>query len=209
MTQKTERYLAMSELAGRLNLPESTMRYYCKRFGAYLPGEGEGRRRRYAPEAQAVLEFIISAMQRHKNAMTVELLLKDSGLAEPSSALAHGAGFLPDGARCHAPVSEVNFAPDANSARLMLFMERQCEAITQIASALEILAQSALSPRTRRGGKNGPETRAGLTGGGDEALLNEVQALRRQVQEAEKVHQEDLEQLRKWLSRLGEAVGNR
>ena len=38
---------SISDLARRFGLPESTARFYCKRFRDFLPHAGEGKRRRY------------------------------------------------------------------------------------------------------------------------------------------------------------------
>ena len=47
---KTEALLSIADISRHFSLPESTTRYYCKRFAAYIPSVGEGRRRRYRSE---------------------------------------------------------------------------------------------------------------------------------------------------------------
>ena len=48
----------LREIAGELNLPESTVRYYRDTFAAYIPTVGLGRRRRYPAEATEVFRII-------------------------------------------------------------------------------------------------------------------------------------------------------
>jgi DNA-binding transcriptional MerR regulator len=50
--------LTIAEIAKRIDVPESTVRYYRDRFGSSVPSVGSGRRRRYSQEAVAVLRFI-------------------------------------------------------------------------------------------------------------------------------------------------------
>jgi DNA-binding transcriptional MerR regulator len=55
--------LTVAEIAKRLRLPESTVRYYRNRFNAYVPSVGSGRGRRYPAEAVAVLRFIAESIR--------------------------------------------------------------------------------------------------------------------------------------------------
>lgn len=174
-------YLSMTELARRLDLPESTMRYYCKRFVRFLPYKGEGRRRRYAPECEKTLVFIANAMHRNKNATAVELMLQ--------------SGQYPAGGPGQTPEAPEPSALPPDSARLLMgIMERQAEALGRIASNLGDFVSRL---------ENGAPV---PSGGGSEELRQEIASLKQQMFTAEKLHQEDLEQLRKWLGRLNEAV---
>ncbi|MDM5292335.1 MerR family transcriptional regulator [Peribacillus simplex] len=42
--------LTMAQIAKKLNLAESTARFYRNRFEDYIPSVGEGRKKRYRPE---------------------------------------------------------------------------------------------------------------------------------------------------------------
>jgi len=53
-----EPLFTLRELADRLELPESTVRYYRDAFLDHIPSVGTGRRRRYPPAALAVLRSI-------------------------------------------------------------------------------------------------------------------------------------------------------
>lgn len=65
-------FLSVAELSRRLGLPESSTRFYCKRFAAYLPHLGEGRRRRYSPQTLDVLRRVLFLMAKNKDARGVE-----------------------------------------------------------------------------------------------------------------------------------------
>ncbi|MDL2285391.1 MerR family transcriptional regulator [Desulfovibrio sp. OttesenSCG-928-F07] len=220
-------YLSMTELAKRLDLPESTMRYYCKRFAKFLPYKGEGRRRRYAPETEKILVFIASAMHQNKNATAVELMLQSgrflhTGAAVvPEVAPANGAyasvASQTTGVNAAANNAEqgTNVAlanaphPSAFSAEegknLLQIMERQAVALSQISSTLSAFVEQ-LARYGEAVASQGAAPQLVPTGEGAQEWRKEVDQLRQQMNTAEQVHQEDLEQLRKWLANLGEAV---
>lgn len=50
--------LTMAQIAKALNIPSSTVRYYREKFESYIPSIGDGRSRRYQPEAQEVIAYI-------------------------------------------------------------------------------------------------------------------------------------------------------
>lgn len=187
-------YLSMTELARRLDLPESTMRYYCKRFARFLPYKGEGRRRRYAPECEKTLVFIANAMHRNKNATAVELMLQSGqfpGLA------GHGAQPAPAEFSAH-PAPAHGPGVSAESGVLLVgIMERQAQALGKISDGLGAFVERlAAAP-------------AGGVPAGEAAvdeLRQEIFSLKQQIFTAEKMHQEDLEQLRKWLGHMSEVV---
>jgi DNA-binding transcriptional MerR regulator len=64
-----EDLLTIKEIAKRLDVPESNLRYYRDRFEDFLPSLGEGRKRRYKPEALDVFRFIV---QGYKNDLNTE-----------------------------------------------------------------------------------------------------------------------------------------
>lgn len=55
--------LTLKEIAKRLEVPESNLRYYKNRIGSFLPSVGKGRRRRYLPEAMEVFARTIQLVQ--------------------------------------------------------------------------------------------------------------------------------------------------
>ena len=209
MTQHTEpELLTIAELARNLDLPESTTRYYCNRFAEHLPSVGEGRRRRFKPEALDVLRTIAETMRRDKNAYAVDLVLRNEGnlpavpvsVAIPVAALTQDQGVA---------------ASAALAGQMLSLMENQTKALQDIASAMTVFAERlTIAPGTPA--QAAPETpKAALPEGktppsqDDAALHREIAALREQIRSSEDVHQNDLEQLRKWLTRLGEAVAGK
>ena len=201
MTQRMEQELfTIAELARNLDLPESTTRYYCNRFAEHLPSVGEGRRRRFKAEALDVLRTIAETMRRDKNAYAVDLALRNGSAPAPSAPPVPVAAMP--------AVQEQMLATSAAFANQVLsLMENQTKALQDIAGAMATFAERlSVTPPP-----------AGTTPTGQEpadnrdnaALREEITALRDQVRSSESVHQNDLEQLRKWLTRLGEAVANK
>ena len=70
--------LTIADIARQLGLAESTVRYYRDRFAEYIPAVGEGRARRYRPEALDVLRFIADAMRARTPAEDVKAALQAS-----------------------------------------------------------------------------------------------------------------------------------
>ena len=69
--------LTGAEIAKRLDLPESTVRYYRDRFAEYVPTTGEGRNRRYKAEALKVFTAIAESIRSGTPADIVEEELRD------------------------------------------------------------------------------------------------------------------------------------
>lgn len=189
--------LTIAELARNLNLPESTARYYCNRFAAHLPSVGEGRRRRYKPEALETLRTIASVMRREKNAYAVDLALRNG---EAAGEAPLPVPVVPDNAAAFA--GSVQFA-----GQVLSLMENQTRALQEIAGAMSVfaerLAPAAPPPPPDEAfvGEQASEAAA--------ALREEIAQLRARIRASESVHQSDLEQLRKWLNRLGEALASK
>lgn len=68
--------LTAAQIAKKLNLPESTMRYYRDRFTEYIPTTSEGRSRRYRPEALEVFRFISDRLRTGMPAGVLEAELR-------------------------------------------------------------------------------------------------------------------------------------
>ena len=193
--QTMERYLSIADLSRLLDLPESTTRYYCKRFAAHLPSVGEGRKRRFVPESEAVLRVVVEEMRRSKNAFAVDL-----ALAGAASGARGGGEF---------PVDDISMAPATTrqsiqissgsddvsvfSSQIMSLMERQTQALQEIAGAMTLFA----SYHPANGNKE------------NEALREELAALRETMRLSEEKQTKDLEQTRKWLARFSEALVKR
>lgn len=196
MTHSTEpKLFTIAELARNLDLPESTTRYYCNRFSAHLSSVGEGRRRRFKPEALETLRTIAQTMRRDKNAYAVDLVLRnDESAAHPHVPLAAAAVQAQDFS---------NSAPFAG--QVLALMENQTRALQDIASAMTVFAER-LSVAVPPASPHDVPPPSSAHNEENERLHQEIAALREQIRTSETVHQNDLEQLRKWLSRLGEAL---
>jgi DNA-binding transcriptional MerR regulator len=67
--------LTIKEISKRLQIPESTLRWYRDKFSDYLPASGEGRQKRYSLDSLNVFRFIASAMREGKTVAEVAVLL--------------------------------------------------------------------------------------------------------------------------------------
>lgn len=60
--------LSIKEISQELGIPQSTLRYYRDSFLAYLPAAGEGKKKRFYPEAIEVFQAIATGMHHNKSA---------------------------------------------------------------------------------------------------------------------------------------------
>jgi DNA-binding transcriptional MerR regulator len=184
--------LTIAEFAKRYDLPESTARFYCKRFRDFLPHSGQGKRRRYHEESIPVFEAILQGMGQEKNAALVEDFLtrrfQRRGVTAPRT-VAREPNALPT-----AP------AAPPEQGRLETIMQQQTEALQQVAAVLQSLAQE----RTPAADTASQELSGRLQALEENVaqLQKEVRSLRSLQDDAERIHQQDLEQLRKWLGHL-------
>ncbi|GFM38502.1 MerR family transcriptional regulator [Desulfovibrio psychrotolerans] len=210
--------LTIAEIAQRFSLPESTARYYCKRFLAYLPHVGEGKRRRYRKGVLDVFAVIVDEMKRNKNAMAVEATLSatfpknidvlgDKPQAQQqNNNTAASTAVLPFSA--HLP---------QEADRLFNLLEQQAMAMGTIAKALCTIAARAETMLDMAAGHTAPPVAPAAPPAVSEleqALVRkdeELETLRKEIStikilqaESEKLHQQDLDQMRKWLGRIAQ-----
>jgi DNA-binding transcriptional MerR regulator len=179
--------LTIAEIAKRFDLPESTARYYCKRFLDFIPHVGHGKRRRYRPEALDVFAIIVPEIKKRKDAAAVEAVLEESFPRVPVEADAAGSR-----AASGRPAST---GAEIDSATFLAVIERQNDALQSIASALARLASSQGEIKSLKDLAARQQTAL-------ERLANEVARIRSLQDDAESTHQQDLEQLRRHLGHL-------
>lgn len=173
--------LSIADISRHFSLPESTTRYYCKRFAAFIPSVGEGRRRRYRKETLEVVAAILEEMQKSRTAAAVEVAL-DARFPRNALALSHEHECAP-----------VTGAPQSLlSAGAMHLLERQTHALELIAELLRLFLERAPSA-----GGTGPDL-----GEEQERMRTELETLRLLLHNSERTQQEDLDQLRTWMQRL-------
>ncbi|MDR1660647.1 MAG: MerR family transcriptional regulator [Desulfovibrio sp.] len=182
MTRKVnagEGLLSIADIARHFSLPESTARYYCKRFALYIPGVGDGRRRRYRRETLDVIEAILEQMQKSRTAIAVEDALE---ARFPRNALAvHDSSpprDQPQAVSAHFPAAALQM------------LERQTIALEGISQLMHVLVERL------------PKTSEQSAAGQSSALREEVETLRMLLNASEKTQQADLEQLRRWMTRV-------
>lgn len=175
--------LSIADISRRFSLPESTTRYYCKRFAAFIPSVGEGRRRRYRKETLEVIAAILEEMQKSRTAAAVETALETRF---PRNALA-----LSNEHACR-PVAATG-GESLLSAGALHLLERQTHALELIAELMRLFLER-VPPQEG-------DTASDL-GRQQERLRADLETLRLLLQTSEKTQQEDLEQLRTWMQRL-------
>jgi DNA-binding transcriptional MerR regulator len=183
-TSADERLLTIADIARHFSLPESTARYYCKRFAAYMPACGEGRRKRYRKAALEVIRAVLEAMRNTRTAAGVETLLAENFPCNALSLMPSVTASLPEESL---PVS-------AQGVPLQL-IEQQSRALEGIASALALLVRrqddlEALAEQARAAQEE------------NRILRTELARLRLLVDSSERIHQQDMDQIRDWLGRL-------
>jgi DNA-binding transcriptional MerR regulator len=185
-TSAGERLLSIADIARHFSLPESTARYYCKRFAAYMPVCGEGRRKRYRKSALDVIRAVLESMRDTHTAVGVEAMLAEHF---PCNALS----LMDD------PVASLSLSDEALPALSqgvpLQLIEQQSRALEGIASALALLVRR----------QDDLEALAGQARAAQEenrALRAEIARLRLLVDSSEKIHQQDMDQIRNWLGRL-------
>ncbi len=181
-----EGLLTIAELASKHNLPESTARYYCKQFMDYLPHTGQGKRRRFLPQAEAVFDLAVAEMKKRKSAASVKAVL-DSRFG---SAAKESQNNEP------AANAVAAMTPQAGE-RVLHLLEQGVQALQSIAAALneKPAARQDTLPAAA------PDLPENLEN--DLAEMKESLAELHKLQDqAETLHQQDLEQLRKWLGHL-------
>ncbi|MDR2573353.1 MAG: MerR family transcriptional regulator [Desulfovibrio sp.] len=179
-----EGLLSIADISRHFSLPESTTRYYCKRFAQFIPCVGDGRRRRYRRETLDVISAILEQMQKSRTAIAVEDALETRF---PRNALAVGSP-LPQGQNhptaAHFPAAALQM------------LERQTFALEGISQLMHILVE-------RLPGISDEAANSQTTG-----LREEIETLRMLLDASEKTQQADLEQLRRWMTRVIQARPN-
>ncbi len=178
----TEGLLSIADISRHFSLPESTTRYYCKRFAAFIPSVGEGRRRRYRPETLEVIAAILEQMRKSRTAASVENAL----LARfPRNALAVSKPE-PCLTQAEHPVAELL------PAAALRLLERQTLALEGIAQLIHLVIERLPQPGMM----------LSETAQENQQLRKDVENLRVLLHASEKTQQADLDQLREWMAKV-------
>lgn len=177
-----ESLLSIADISRHFSLPESTTRYYCKRFAAFIPSVGEGRRRRFRPETLDVIAAILDQMQKSRTAAAVEDILQSRF---PRNALAV--------AQTAPPAVPAGAHPDFFSAAVLQLLERQTVAMEGISQLMHHFIERLPLPAA-------PADTASTED--NQALRKEVETLRTLLHASEKTQQADLDQLRQWMRKV-------
>lgn len=185
-TAPAENLLSIADISRHFNLPESTTRYYCKRFSAYIPSQGEGRRRRYRPETLDVINAILEEMKQSRTAQAVEDAL---AIRFPRNAVA----VLP--AQELTPNAAMGTIQGMAPQVMLNILERQTQALEMIAQVFPLLVDR-LQPQTAALSSSESDMQTNAD------LRKELDNLKLLLEASEKTQQADLEQLRTWMGRV-------
>ncbi|MBQ7456602.1 MAG: MerR family transcriptional regulator [Desulfovibrio sp.] len=193
MDQEVDRLFTIVEIAQHFHLPESTCRYYCKRFGKFIDCVGDGRRRRYRRSALDVIAAILEEMKQAKTAAAVEKAL---GERFPSTQLAvhEATEVLPTREVPSSHADSQQFQPFPPAA--LTFLERQTVALEGIAKMLGMLATHFCSTPQL------PHTQSSSL----LDLQKEVSRLAILLDSSEKMQQADIDQIRTWLHHFARKI---
>lgn len=188
--------VSIMDLARRFLLPESTARYYCKRFLPWLPHAGLGKRRRFLPEAVPVFAVIVQGMQECKDAKQVERQLGEPFAGSQLPQVKSQPRAVQEASRMGelAVIQPTALHPHE--------LGELAQAVRQQGTALETIAGALLAMQSQQ--QELAALRQALVRREEEAqaLREELRRLTMLQDSAEKTHQQDLEQLRKWLAAL-------
>lgn len=188
-SHETGQLLSLADIARHFDLPESTARYYCKRFAEFIPVVGEGRRRRYRQESLAVLAAVMEHMHVARTAAGVEEVLGRQFPRVTETLVPVRESGAVSAKTAYGPAMH-----EALPAMAMQLLEKQTMAMEGVATALNILA--------RRQDELQRLTETAQSAAEENAFLRrEIADMRVMLHSAEKIHQSDLEQLRVWLGR--------
>lgn len=196
MENSNNQLYTIADIARHFQLPESTCRYYCKRFSSYIPSVGEGRRRRFRKDTIAVLTTIIEEMKKSRTCTAVEEVLavryprttyvvRQPKQSESEKELDSFQDNDLDGESSNQMLPNV-FPPLA-----LEYMERQTNALEGIAKMLGVLASNFCTPALPD--KNNAQV---------DQLNEDIKSIRLMLETNEKNQQADLEQLRNWIHRI-------
>jgi DNA-binding transcriptional MerR regulator len=65
------------DISGQLDIPESTVRYWRDRYQEYIPTTGQGRKKRFQPDALEVFQFLSDVTQTLTSADDIVRALSD------------------------------------------------------------------------------------------------------------------------------------
>jgi DNA-binding transcriptional MerR regulator len=125
--------LTIKEIARRLDMPESNLRYYRDKFEEYLPHFGHGRKRRYLPQAVEVFSYIAGKLKT--NTPSEEIAQELSQRYPRSPQVQHGQD---------APLA--SRPPEFDHEPISALLRSQARALEDLSSMLK--SQSAQLPRT-------------------------------------------------------------
>ena len=132
--------LSIKDISQEIGIPQSTLRYYRDLFMDYLPSSGEGKKKRFYPEAVEVFQAIAKGMHQNKNADDIARdlnrrfarFIEVDSESQDGSATASQEGELAQ-SQALSPVAPVE------GSTIMAVIASQNQALQQIAATISIV----------------------------------------------------------------------
>ena len=193
----------IADISRQFNLPESTCRYYCKRFAEYIPSVGEGRRKRFRKDTIGVISTIVEEMKKSRTCDAVEEIL---AVRYPRTALViknENTGMVASNTNENDNKdlsTRDNQIPEVTSNNYMLnqvfpplmleYMERQTKALEGIAKMFNVFISNFANLNHKDNNESLDE------------MKQQITQMKELLDENEKTQQADLDQLRLWINRI-------
>lgn len=132
--------LSIKDISQEIGIPQSTLRYYRDLFMDYLPATGEGKKKRFYPEAVEVFQAIAKGMHQNKNADDIAhdlnrrfaRFIEVDSESQDGSATVSQEGELAQ-SQALSPIAQVE------GSTIMAVIASQNQALQQIAATISIV----------------------------------------------------------------------
>ncbi len=132
--------LSIKDISQEIGIPQSTLRYYRDLFMDYLPATGEGKKKRFYPEAVEVFQAIAKGMHQNKNADDIarDLNRRFARFIEVDTESQDGSATAPQEEEL-APSQALSPIAQVEGSTIMAVIASQNQALQQIAATISIV----------------------------------------------------------------------
>ncbi len=192
---------SQADLSRHFGVPESSIRFYCKRFAPWLPMRLHGKKKRYLPKSLEVFQYIMETMPLVRTASLVEERLATRFAKEAQVAVIAPKGRNKANPANSGQPTRLHPVP-TQPETLAALPEMLAQVLSQQANALEGIAKSLNQLAGQQQHIDALQSRTKEAEAEAELLRKEVATLRLLLDASEKTQQSDLEQLRTWMGRV-------
>ena len=201
-TANNDALYTIADLSRQFNLPESTCRYYCKRFAEFIPSVGEGRRKRFRKDTLGIIETIVEEMKKSRTCDAVEdvlairyprtaLVLQNENNILPTTQDEVQKNLTPTNSQAQLSTTDNLMFAQSFPPLVLEFMDRQTKALEGISKMFNVLISNISNIAQEK--KDNSQI---------EDLKKEITEMKLLLDANEKNQQADLEQIRNWIGRI-------